>query len=176
MRLLWSPGSHPDRLRWRWQGLPGSWETPVHARPALRPRWDLRAKPIAAPRCCLGSLNSLGSHELWAFGALSRGPHARCLRFAGRGYPLPTQDSLPAGGQPLPGGIGYPPGFIEDFTSRHDDPNLPGFPWRNHGPQATDSPELKLAPRPQGPAWSRYHPGECRRHHRLHQRLRSRWP
>ena len=26
-----------------------------------------------------------------------------------------TQDSFPAGGQPLPGGVGYPPGLVEDF-------------------------------------------------------------
>jgi hypothetical protein len=26
-----------------------------------------------------------------------------------------TQDSLPAGGQPLPGGSGYPPDFDEEF-------------------------------------------------------------
>jgi hypothetical protein len=25
------------------------------------------------------------------------------------------QDSFPAGGQPLPGGIGYPPGLVEEF-------------------------------------------------------------
>ncbi len=42
-----------------------------------------------------------------------------------------TQDSLPAGGQPLPGGVGYPPGPVESFTSGHDDSILPGFAWRN---------------------------------------------
>ena len=31
------------------------------------------------------------------------GLHTRCLRFAAAGYPAATQDSLPVGGQPLPG-------------------------------------------------------------------------
>ncbi len=66
-----------------------------------------------------------------------------------------TQDSLPVGGQPLPGGIGYPPGFIEGFTSRHDDPNLPGFSWRNQGTKVTDSPSERLKPAPPA-AGSRY--------------------
>ncbi len=33
------------------------------------------------------------------------GLHTRCLRFAARGYPIATQDSLPLGGQPLAGRI-----------------------------------------------------------------------
>src|SRR4029453_1993579 len=31
------------------------------------------------------------------------------------GYPITTQHSVPAGGQPLPGGIGDPPGRSEGF-------------------------------------------------------------
>src|SRR4029453_3284044 len=31
------------------------------------------------------------------------------------GYPITTQHSVPAGGQPLPGGIGAPPGRSEGF-------------------------------------------------------------
>jgi hypothetical protein len=44
-----------------------------------------------------------------------------------------TQDSLPAGGQPLPGGSDYPPGFNEEFqrsTERGASP-LPGLTWRH---------------------------------------------
>ena len=32
-----------------------------------------------------------------------------------RRSPVPTQDSLPAAGQALPGGIGYPQGFMKGF-------------------------------------------------------------
>jgi hypothetical protein len=28
-----------------------------------------------------------------------------------------TPDSFPAGGQPLPGGVGYPPGLVEEFQA-----------------------------------------------------------
>ena len=44
--------------------------------------------------------------------------------------PVPTQDSLPAGGQPLPGGIGYPLGPSRSFTHdlRSCDSKRPGFP------------------------------------------------
>jgi len=49
--------------------------------------------------------NGVGSHELTDFGAVSRGLHARCLRFATtvtRVLPTAAQDSLPAGGPPWP--------------------------------------------------------------------------
>jgi len=39
------------------------------------------------------------------FGAPSHGLHTRCLRFAARVDLWTTQDSLPAGGQPCPGGL-----------------------------------------------------------------------
>jgi len=43
----------------------------------------------------ISSLSRLNYHGL----------HTRCLRFATWGYPHATQDSLPVGGQPLPGRI-----------------------------------------------------------------------
>jgi len=45
---FWSPGSHTGISRWRRQDLPGSWAPRrIHA-VALRPRWDLRARPYGA--------------------------------------------------------------------------------------------------------------------------------
>ena len=43
-----------------------------------------------------------------------------------------TQHSVPAGGQPLPGGSGYPLGSIERFQRRSTTslPPSPGFTWR----------------------------------------------
>src|SRR3954454_10055740 len=38
-------------------------------------------------------------------GPLYHGLHTRCLRFAAPGYPDATQDSLPVGGQSLPGRV-----------------------------------------------------------------------
>jgi len=48
------------------------------------------------------------------------------------GHPDTTQHSVPAGGQPLPGRIGYLPGRYERFllASTSTLPPLPGFAWR----------------------------------------------
>ena len=45
-----------------------------------------------------------------------------------QGYPLTTQDSLPAAGQALPGGIGYPLGFQREVSVKAKSrlPPLPG--------------------------------------------------
>ena len=51
------------------------------------------------------------------FGAPSHGLGTRCLRLVRRGYPPPTQNSLPAAGQALPDGIGYPQGPDERFQT-----------------------------------------------------------
>jgi hypothetical protein len=55
-------------------------------------------------------------HDCAPFGAQSRGSRARCLRLTPR-LPWHAQDSLPAAGQALPGGIGYPPGSNERFQA-----------------------------------------------------------
>ena len=55
-------------------------------------------------------------HDYAPFGAQSRGSRARCLRLTPRS-PWHAQDSLPAAGQALPGGIGYPPGSNERFQA-----------------------------------------------------------
>src|ERR1700757_394436 len=48
------------------------------------------------------------------------------------GYPARTQDSLPAVGQTLPGGLFVPLGSSERFLRcfLHRFPPFPGFPWR----------------------------------------------
>ena len=84
---------------------------PCSSTPAGPPR-----QAIAAPRCCLPLLNNVGSHDTLAFGAQSHGLFTRCLRFV-VASPAATQDSLPAAGQALPGGIGYPLGSFARFQS-----------------------------------------------------------
>ena len=56
-----------------------------------------------------------------------------CLRFAVALTVPPTQDSLPAAGQALPGGIGYPQGPYERFPrcSRYIFSSSPKLAWRN---------------------------------------------
>jgi hypothetical protein len=52
------------------------------------------------------SPHGVGSPIVRSLEADYHGLHTRCLRFAARGYPKTTQDSLPVGGQPLPGRFG----------------------------------------------------------------------
>jgi hypothetical protein len=90
----------------RRQGLPGSWGIPTLQRPALRPRWDLGALPMRRSGSADGLLHASGSHD----DSLSRLNHTAlqlAVYASWCGLPRPTQDSLPAGGQPLPGRVGY---------------------------------------------------------------------
>src|SRR6516225_2650351 len=52
------------------------------------------------------------------------------------GHPARTQDSLPAVGQTLPGGLSVPLGSSERFLRcfLHRFPPFPGFPWRKRAP------------------------------------------
>lgn len=84
-------GSRPSSIsrgrRWISQ-VPGE---PPHACPGLRPRWSLRARSFSAPRCCLPFLGRRRPPQPETLGAQSRGPHARCLRFAARVAPAPRK-------------------------------------------------------------------------------------
>lgn len=72
--------------------------------PALRPRADLRARPVAALRCCPRNSYNEGSPINKHFGALSHGFTTRCLRLK-TPFPNANQGSLPVDGQSFPGGI-----------------------------------------------------------------------
>jgi hypothetical protein len=65
-----------------------------------------------------------------SFEAQSPGFCTRCLRFV---PPLltTTQDVLPVGGEPLPGGSGYPLGSVDRFHTSTRYPPLLGFAWRD---------------------------------------------
>jgi len=52
----------PDSLR-RWQDLPGSWRTPLWTCPALRPRWDLCARPLPRFDVVFHQMESVDSHD-----------------------------------------------------------------------------------------------------------------
>ena len=73
------------------------------------------------------SSNNEGFPREHTFGAQSHGFDTGCLRFARRVAPQATQDSLPAAGQALPGGIRYPQGSYERFPQYHPY-ILPPFP------------------------------------------------
>jgi len=75
---------------------------------------DPRAIPSSRSATAPAFLNNKGPNNTPYFKALLNGFFTRCLRFM---PPLPTtmQDSLPAGRQPLPGGLDLPLGCDERF-------------------------------------------------------------
>jgi hypothetical protein len=97
-------GGPPGAQPWRRWDLPGSCANPCALALALRPRGDLGGRPLAPPRCCLRYEYGV---RLSRF-ELSRLDHvavALAVYASWCGSPrYPTQDSLPAGGQPLPCG------------------------------------------------------------------------
>ncbi len=79
--------------------------------PALRPRSDLRAKPFAALRFCPAVRTTKAPASGHFFEAQSHGFSTRSIRFVPPSLTT-TQCSLPAGGQPLPGGVVQPTGSL----------------------------------------------------------------
>ncbi len=80
-------------------------------------------------RCLYGVGSSMRSFRGW----ITRpAPSLSTLRRLG--YPRPTQDSLPAGGHPWPGRIGYLLGsrrrVSKKVTLSSSSPPFPGFAWR----------------------------------------------
>ena len=92
-------------------GPPRFLRDPMPACPALRPRWDLHARPfIRRVGAAFRPGECIGSHDKSLFrGSITR-PTDSLSTLRSTGLPATTQDSLPAGGQPLPGGIGLPAG------------------------------------------------------------------
>ena len=120
---------------WRRQALPGSWATPLCFRPVLRPRRNSAPGPRGA--CVLpGLVRTSGLPVGCRFrGSFTRHRHSLSTLPRRRLHPHDGQDSLPAGGQPLPGGIRYPLGCTESFAS---DVQLIGILFLQAFPGATD--------------------------------------
>lgn len=125
-------------------GPPRFLEDPRHACPALRPRWDLGARPFrrsgTAFRYRGSRLGVQGTASAPTSSALSGLHHTAYVlavyasqpRFASppAAAPCATQDSLPAGGQPLPG-RSPAGGLCEGFGLLDYIPSsFPGLPWR----------------------------------------------
>jgi hypothetical protein len=88
---------------------------PPRTCPVLRPRRDRRRQAIAAPRRGLPLCGRRRLPRRCRFrGSIARPVHSlSTLRSPGR--PRATQDSFPAAGPALPGGVGYPQGSDERF-------------------------------------------------------------
>ena len=110
---------------------------PLRICPALGPRPGRRAKPSrhagAAPAHSTTKAPTRSNF---------RGSITRLLRSLStlrpRGRPRPTQDSLPAAGYALPGGIGYPQGGYERFLMPISHLPLPqAWPGAKNAPPCT---------------------------------------
>ena len=113
-----SIGGPPDPLARRRAGLPGSWETPRCTCPALRPRRALHAWPAlgVSTRPSI-FLTTSALARVVCRGSITRPAHSLCtLRRAD--HSATTQHAVPAGGHPLPGGLGYPLGSVKRFPRR----------------------------------------------------------
>lgn len=121
---------HPD-LSTEATGSPRFLGNPMRACPALRPRWDLCARPLPRVGAAFRLFNGVGSHKNRNFEARSHGPRARCLRFARRVTPSPrkTRFRLPA--RRCRAGVSTRWVPIEGFCFiRSLLPPSPSFAWR----------------------------------------------
>ena len=123
---------------------------PLRICPALGPRPGRRAKPSrhagAAPAHSTTKAPTRSNF---------RGSITRLMRSLStlrpRGRPRPTQDSLPAAGYALPGGIDYPQGGYERFLMPVSHlPPPPGLAWRDEcllstSPQTVPSSAIRCA-------------------------------
>jgi hypothetical protein len=111
---LTRPGYPYPASHWRRQGLPRSWGTPTvplpcsstPAGPSASGQYDATARPPLEPRRGLPQGDFRGSITRLRH-SLSTLRRTDCS--------ATTQDSLPAAGQALPDGLGYPQGPAERF-------------------------------------------------------------
>jgi hypothetical protein len=83
--------------------------------PGLRPRWDLRARPSSALRCCFPLCVRRQLPPLTFRGSIPR-PDSSLSTLRSLGYPRSTQDSLPAGGLLCRAGF-EPAGVLREVSS-----------------------------------------------------------
>lgn len=103
--------------RGRAAGLSGSWGTLVCVRPVLGPRQDRYTRPSTVYRRGPSARSDGGLAARGLISGLDRTAFTRVVYASPAKSPGPTQDSLLAAGQALPGGIGHPQGSDERFPS-----------------------------------------------------------
>ena len=97
------------------------------ARPALQ--------VFAEVRCCLPEMIRRRPSRAICLEARSHGLHASLSTLRSRGRPRTTQDSLPVGDQPCPGGDRYPQDSTEGFRVRSSF-SFSRLPWRTSPPHS----------------------------------------
>jgi hypothetical protein len=162
------PVGHPvgpsGNLVGRRADLPGFLGPLVHTCPALGPRGggvDLTSS--SSPPCGLPLVQRRRPSHVVLFGAQSRGPRARCLRFAAGVAPGLAQDSLPAGWSPWPDGTLTRWGPMPNFKVAS---STPPFPTARTCPGALNA-VILASPKPQNRQPHQSHPrpaARCRLH------------
>lgn len=119
----------------RRQGLPGSWGSPGTHALLSDPGGSRRPSPmrgVSRGRRC--QITRRLPQQTVFRGSITRPTHSlSTLRSAG--HPYATQDSLPAGGWPLPGGVRYPLGPLGRFlTCLHAIPLPQALPGAHSNP------------------------------------------
>src|SRR5438445_2891394 len=74
----------------RRQALPGSWGTPLCTCPALRPRWDLHARPSRRFGAAFRHYYRVGSHHYHFRGSIARPAHSLST-LRNQGHPCPRK-------------------------------------------------------------------------------------
>jgi hypothetical protein len=127
-------------------------QVPGESFPCLCPAHETPAAPfcyaIAAVRCCPRWTDDEGRSDIDDFGADSHGFSICCLRFQAS-VSLHWQDSLPAGGKPLPGGFRTHWTPMANFKQARQPiySNAPGLAWRHCPPSSVFRP-LTSGPQP----------------------------
>lgn len=111
-RVLWLPADRDPGHRWtnavsclsrKRRGLPGSWTALLRTCPALRPRWDLRARPQGPSVSPSAKLTA--SAPTLTLSGLNHAAHALPVYASRLRSPANTQHSVPGGGQPSRAGF-----------------------------------------------------------------------
>ena len=105
----------PD-FRWRRQGLPGSWGTPVRACPALRPRRDLGARPIRRSGVAFRVLRTSAPAMQSFRGSITR-PARSLSTLRSGGYPTPRKTRFRWVAYPFRTGFS-PAGLLTPFHAK----------------------------------------------------------
>jgi hypothetical protein len=107
----------PEVAAGRQSGPPRFPDNPLSLCPVLRPRQDRTHQAIAVCRHGPRYVHNEGSHESIQLSRLNRTASGLAVYASSGVLPRKTQNSLPAAGQALPDGIGYPQGCYERFLT-----------------------------------------------------------
>jgi hypothetical protein len=118
----------------------------AHALRSLTPAGPTSSGPLRRRRCCLPCFRARRPPRSFHF----RGSITQLMRslstLRSQGRPCTTQDSLPAGGPPWPGGLGYPQDSEVGFSS-FIHLHQAGLAHRKHGSKHSRNEARCFAPR-----------------------------